>query len=122
MKVWETAAILEKNKLSSDAPFLLLLKLHHADLPEDIYLARNTEDVVWSGRTWTRFPFSVTPVTTDGTTLPTVNLTVSNCGGIIQSYLQRYGGMTDAAVKLYVVHTKLLDNHETIDQLDFTNL
>lgn len=122
MKVWETAAILEKNKLSSDAPFLLLLKLHHADLPEDIYLARNTEDVVWSGRTWTRFPLSVTPVTTDGTTLPTVNLTVSNCGGIIQSYLQRYGGMTDAAVTLYVVHTKLLDNPEPLDQLDFTNL
>lgn len=122
MKVWETAAILEKNKLSSDAPFLLLLKLHHVDLPEDIYLARNTEDVTWSGRTWTRFPFSVTPVTTDGTTLPSVKLTVSNCGGIIQSYLQQYGGMTDAEVTLYIVHTNLLSSDEPLDQLDFTCL
>ena len=111
MKVWETAAILEKNKLSSDAPFLLLLKLHHKELPEDIYLARNTEDVVWSGRTWTRFPFSVTPVTTDGTTLPSVKLTVSNCGG-----------MTDAEVTLYIVHTNLLSSDEPLDQLDFTCL
>ena len=122
MKVWETAAILEKNKLSSDAPFLFLLKLHQADLPEDIYLARNTEDVTWSGRTWTRFPFSVTPVTTDGTTLPSVKLTVSNCGGIIQSYLQQYGGMTDAEVTLYIVHTNLLSSDEPLDQLDFTCL
>ena len=37
MKIWETAAILEKNKLSSDAPFLLILKLNHKEFPEDVY-------------------------------------------------------------------------------------
>ena len=122
MKVWETAAILEKNKLASDAPFLLLLKIRHADLPEVIYLARNTEDVTWAGRVWTRFRLNVSSVVTDGTTLPSVKLTVSNCGGIIQSYLQQYGGMTDAEVTLYIVHTNLLSSDEPLDQLDFTCL
>lgn len=122
MKVWETAAILEKNKLASDAPFLLLLKIRHTDLPEVIYLARNTEDVTWAGQVWARFPLNVSSVVTDGTTLPTVKLTVSNCGGVIQSYLQQYGGLTDAAVTLYVVHANLLDTAEPLDRLDFTCL
>lgn len=122
MLIWETAAILEKNKLASDMPFLILLKINHRDLPEPIYLARNNEDVVWGGHTWTRFPLTLSAVTTDGTTLPTVKLTVSNCGGVIQSYLQQFGGLTDAAVSVYVVHAGLLDNPEPLDQLDVTNL
>lgn len=116
---WSTLAIFEKNRLASDAPFLLLLKLESEHLTEPVYLARNTEDVVWAGQTWQRYPFNISTYTADGKSMPTVDLTVSNASGLLQAYLQEYGGLTDAEVTLYVVHANLLDNLAPLMELDF---
>lgn len=48
MLTWESAAILEKNKLASDKPFLMLVEVNHKSLPDTVRLARNTEDVIWN--------------------------------------------------------------------------
>lgn len=120
MLIWEAAAILEKNKLSSDAPFLVLLKIEHDKLSEPIYLARNTDDVIWNGVTYVRFPFNFSQMTVDGQTLPTVDLTISNCGGIIQTYLQRYNGLADAQVTMYLVHENLLDRKDALLTIEFS--
>ncbi len=117
---WEAAAILEKNKLASDAPFLILLKIEHSKLESPIYLARNTEDVVWNKQTYVRFPFDIGTVTSDGQTIPTVDLTISNCGGLIQSYLQEYNGLADAKVTLYLVHENLLDRTDALMTIEFS--
>ena len=63
-------ATLEKNKLSTDAPFLILIEVNCELLDEPLYLARNTEDVVWNDHTWTAYPIDVEPHEEDGKTIP----------------------------------------------------
>lgn len=121
MKVWESAAIIAKNKLVNDKPFIVLAEIHHEKLDTPIYLARNNEDVIWRGKTWTRLPFTLTPTTVDGKTMPSVKLSVSNVGGLIQSYIQQLGGLYDAKVSIYLVYDGLLDNPTPLDEFDFAN-
>lgn len=110
MLEFSKVAILEKNKLSTDAPFLMFFKISHAQLDGDIYLVRNTEDTTWRKTLWTAFPIDIETYDEDGKTLPSLNLKISSGKGIITSYLQKYSGLTDARVSIYVVNAKLLDN------------
>ena len=70
-------ATLEKNKLSTDAPFLMLFDINHAQLAEDIRLVRNTDNIRWAGKTWTAFPIDIEDSEEDGKTLPALNLKIS---------------------------------------------
>ena len=121
MLIWESAAIMEKNKLASDAPFLTLLEISHKSLPDIVRLARNTEDVVWNGHTWTRFPVKFESVTTDGKTMPTCKISISSCGGLLMTYVKQYGGLTDAKVTMYMVHANMLDHTQPLQTLEFVN-
>ena len=49
MLIWPLAAILEKNKLANDKPFIILFKMIIEGVAEPIYLARNNEDILWDG-------------------------------------------------------------------------
>ena len=107
---WSEVATIEKNKLASDKPFLLLVK---ATLPQEenpIYLARNTEDVQWAGHTWIRYPIEVDDTTEDGKESQKLNIKLSNAGGYLQSYAQRYKGFVDSTVTLYIVHVSNLES------------
>lgn len=119
MNKWPTQALLEKNRLSSDAPFLCLVKMTYEELDEPICLVRNNEDITWNGEKYTAYPMDFDTSTTDGATLPKLNWTVSNAGGTLQEYVQKNQGFTDAEVSLIVVHYNLLDNTEPLQQLDF---
>lgn len=112
-------ATLEKNKLSTDAPFLILIEVKCDLLDEPLYLARNIEDIVWNGHTWTAYPIDVEPHEEDGKTVPSMNLKISAGGGLLISYLQQYKGFADALVNLYVVNAKLLDTPVPEMELDF---
>lgn len=112
-------ARLEKNKLSTDSPFLILFQLHHSQLEQDLYLVKNTENINWDGKTWIAFPIDVEDYEEDGKTLPALNLKISSVGGIVTTYLQQYGGLTDAKVTIYVVHEKLLNVAKAEMQYDF---
>ena len=91
MQVWSQAATLAKNCLENDGAFLIFLEIKYFGL-ETIRLVRNTEDISWQGKTWTRFPFALETSSEDGKTIPSMNLQVSNCQGMIQEYLQKYNG------------------------------
>lgn len=119
MLTWESAAIMEKNKLASDKPFLMLVEVNHKSLPDTVRLVRNTEDITWNGHVWTRFPLKCDSVTTDGKTMPTYKLSVSSCGGLLMGYVKRYEGLTDAAVKIYMVHAAMLDRTQPLMTLEF---
>ena len=108
-------ATLEKNKLSSDAPFLLLFDISH----EHIRLVRNTEDVTWAGKTWTAFPVDIEDYSEDGKSLPALNMKIAAGQGLITTYLQKYGGLTDARVRIYIVHAKCLDVDKPEMELEF---
>ncbi|WP_442766379.1 DUF1833 family protein [Mitsuokella multacida] len=112
-------ATLEKNKLSSDAPFLLLFDISHEQLAENIRLVRNTEDVTWAGKIWTAFPVDIEDYSEDGKSLPALNMKIAAGKGLITTYLQKYGGLTDARVRIYIVHAKCLDVDKPEMELEF---
>ena len=112
-------ATLEKNKLSTDAPFLLLFDISHEQLAENIRLVRNTEDVTWAGKTWTAFPVDIEDYSEDGKSLPALNMKIAAGQGLITTYLQKYGGLTDARVRIYIVHAKCLDVDKAEMELEF---
>lgn len=112
-------ATLEKNKLSTDAPFLILIDVDAPGLEDHIRIVRNTEDVTWNGKQWTAYPIEIENYEEDGKTLPALELKISAGGGLIVTYLQQYGGFVDAKVSIYVVNAKLLDVASPEMELDF---
>lgn len=110
---------MEKNKLANDEPFLYLLELNVEGIDEPIRLVRNNEDIQWNGVLWQRFPFTFDSDKEDGKELPALNLKVSNVQGMLQGFLQQYGGFCDSAVKIMVVHAAHLDLTTPEMELDF---
>lgn len=119
MLIWPLAAILEKNKLANDKPFIILFKMTIEGVADPIYLARNNEDIVWDGKTWIAYPMTIGDIHTDGKTLPTVNWGVSNLGGILQQYVHKFKGFTDAKVTIYAIHYSMLHINKPLIKLDF---
>ena len=66
----------EKNKLSTDSCFLILLEIR---LQNTVYICYNNEDVTWKGQLYQAFPFKIgeTSEESDGSD-PNVSLQVSN--------------------------------------------
>ena len=83
-------ATLEKNKLSTDAPFPMLFDINHAQLAEDIRLVRNTDDIKWAGKTWTAFPIDIEDSEEDGKTLTARGNKVIN-----KTPMRRFGEPSD---------------------------
>lgn len=104
MKNLSTALILEKNRLATPNPWLLLLDIR---LPDDtlLYICRNTEDVVFQTRTYTAFPFEIEPTRESSKgEIPTITLRVSNVTQVFQAYLEAQEGAIGSVVTLRVVN------------------
>lgn len=106
---FSAAGLIEKNKLSNDKPWLVLLEL---DLPDGtaVHIVRNNEDIIWNGIEWIAFPFDMSDKTEDMKSIPVLNIQVSNVARIMQSYLEEYDGLTDCLVTIRLVHAGHLDN------------
>lgn len=118
MRVFSEAAVLEKNRLASDTPFLIFLEINNREIGV-IRLVRNTENIMWQGSEWQAFPLDIETSGEDGKTIPALNVKVSNCGGIIQTYLQQYNGLVDSEVRLMVALASNLENPSPEFALDF---
>ena len=118
MRVFSEAAVLEKNRLASDSPFLIFLEIENKEIGV-IRLVRNTENIMWQGNEWQAFPLDIETSSEDGKTIPALNVKVSNCGGIIQTYLQQYNGLVDSMVRLMVALASNLENPNPEFELDF---
>ncbi len=103
------AAILEKNKLSSDGVWLILLKIT-LEVGTVIRITRNTEDVIWNGYTWTAFPFELDEITEETGEPSILNARIGNVSRVMQTYMETYDGMVGCGVNLYVVHSDNLSN------------
>lgn len=56
----ETSLVLEKNKLSSTNPWLILLEINVPSIPPTtVYLVRNTENITFNSQEYTAFPFEI---------------------------------------------------------------
>lgn len=92
----------EKNKLSTDSCFLILLEIR---LQNTVYICYNNENVTWKGQEYIAFPFEIGEVTEDYTADPAVSLKVSNVARGMQWYVEDSGGGVGTEVILRVVNS-----------------
>ena len=73
----------EKNELSTDSAFIVLLDIRLGE--ETVRICYNTDDVTWNGNLYQAFPFTIGEVTenTDGSD-PDVELKVDNVSQALQ--------------------------------------
>lgn len=103
-----TASIIEKNKVSTDGVWLLMLEIRY-DGEEALRLVNNTENIVYQGNTYYAFPFTLDDITENNNELPTAKLQVSNVTGTIQRMVEAHNGYTGAEVIIRVVNSKIPD-------------
>jgi len=109
-----SAAIVEKNRLTSAGAWLILLKIAFGD-GTTIRIVRNTENIVWpmvGGNTWTAFPFELDDAKEAGRGEHSVlTVRVGNVSRAVQAYMEADGanGGVGAVVNVYVVHSDHLD-------------
>ena len=93
----------EKNKLSTDSCFLILLEIK---LQNTVRICYNNEDVTWQGQLYQAFPFQIgeTSEDSDGSD-PNVSLKVDNTAQGLQYYVEESGGGVGTEVILRVVNS-----------------
>lgn len=104
---------LEKNKLVSTAPWLMLLAVTLPDASV-LRLAKNTENVTFGGNTYTAFAFDLGDVRSGGDgRIQGVTLKVANPERMLQPYMEANDGLVGCAVTLAVVHADNLASDYT---------
>lgn len=110
----------EKNKLVSTAPWLILLDVTLPDTSH-IRLVRNTSDVPYNGDMYTAFAFELGDVKGGGDgKISGVQLRVANPQRALQPYMEQYSGLVGCAVRLMVVHADNLTEDYADLTLDWT--
>lgn len=101
----------EKNKLSTDSVFLILLDI---DLVTDIVrICYNTDDIYWNGNLYQAFPFDIGDVNEDtDDSDPEVQLSVSNVSQALQYAVENAKGGNGLSVILRVVNTLNLNSNK----------
>lgn len=103
----------EKNKLSTDSCFLILLEIR---LQNTVYICYNNEDVTWKGQLYQAFPFEIGEVAEDETTDPHVSLKVSNVARGMQWYVEDSGGGVGTDVILRVVNSLNMNGDADLEE------
>jgi len=118
VKSLPASLILEKNKLASPNPWLVLLTITLTDSTV-LRFVRNTDDITYKGNVYTAFPFEITPSKQDNRgEIPTVTLTVSNVSQLLEPYLDEQDGGVGASVVITVLNAARLD--EDYAELEMT--
>lgn len=98
----------EKNKISSDGVWLVLLEVQFEEEPL-FHIVLNNENIVWNNNEYIAFPFELGKITqTSEKELPTLDIKVCNVDRTVQAYLEEYSGGKDTTVILRVVNSKFL--------------
>ena len=103
-----TAAIIEKNKVSTDGVWLQLVEIA-VEGEETIRLVNNNENIIFGGETYYMFAFDLSSVKESGTELSNTTLAVSNATGAIQQIVEQYDGIIGAKVKVMIINTNVPD-------------
>lgn len=111
-KQLSVATVLEKNRLSSDVPFLVCLDIRVVDpatkaLVEVLHLVRNSEDITFNGFEYRAIMFDMEVTQEAGAQNP-VTLTVTDFTKAIQGRMEAYGGGVGFLVTLIVVNAGAL--------------
>ena len=96
---------LEKNKLISTAPWVVLIDI---TLPDTTVLriVKNTEDVTFAGHLYTAFAFELGEQRSSGDgKIQGLSLKVANPSRAFTPYLEMYNGLVGCSIVLTLVHT-----------------
>ena len=109
-------AIIEKNKVTSDGTWLLLLEILYEN-ESPIYICLNNETVIWDSKTWVPAIFNLSGIVeTKDAEVPSIPLTIFDLNRNIIPILEKYDGGIGAEVIIRVVHSKYLSN--TVPELE----
>lgn len=118
-----SALIAEKNKLSSNSAWIVLLEITVPSYPTVIRLAKNNVDVVFAGQTYTAFPMEIdTSNWTSKGDIPTLGVRVSNIANTFNQILKEYDGGIGGSVTLTLVSSEYLAENYAELQRVFTIL
>ena len=106
----------EKNKLSTDSCFLVLLEIRLSG--GTVYICYNNENIVWKGRLYQAFPFEIgeTSEDSDGSD-PNISLKVSNVAQSMQWYVEDSGGGVGTEIVLRVVNSKNMNGNPDLEEV-----
>lgn len=107
-KVLSVASVIEKNRLSSDVPFLICLDIEVVNpttgmTVETRRVVRNTEDIVYRGNTYTAADFDI-QLKQEAGTQQSVSLSMKDYSSAIMALMQSYGGGIGFKVTVMVVN------------------
>jgi phage-related protein len=110
-----STALAEKNKLTTDSVFIVLLKITIPGVGTPVYVAANNESVTWNSQTWQPFPFENDDMIEESKgEVPQIVVRVGNESRVMEQYLQNYdaytktNGFSPISCDIYVVNSKNL--------------
>jgi phage-related protein len=103
-------AIIEKNKITSDGVWLLLLEILYEN-EEPVCVCLNNETINWDNKTWLPAIFNLSGIVeTKDAEIPSIPLTIFDLNRTLIPILEKYNGGIGAQVIIRVVHSKYLSN------------
>jgi lambda family phage minor tail protein L len=108
MRPLPPALLRAANRLDQDSPWLILLDVQ-IDGEDTMYLVNNNEDVIFDGRTYVAFAFTIDQQKESSKgEIPSIQLAVANATRTLQTYVEAYQGGIGAAVTIRIVNAGLL--------------
>lgn len=103
-------ATIEKNKITSNNAWLILLSIQYQDGPIG-YLCLNNETITWNSVQWLPALFSLGDVeeSKEGD-IPAVPLSIIDVNRVLIPYIDSYKGGIGANVNIYIVNSGYLEN------------
>lgn len=112
-KSLSVASVIEKNRLSSDTPFLICIDIDVVDpasgaVVETLHVVRNTEPIQFNGHTYTPASFDIELKEESGSQ-QSIKLAIKDYTKAVQQRMQRYGGGVGFTVSVMIVNAGVLD-------------
>jgi hypothetical protein len=112
-KVLSLASVIEKNRISSEVPFLICLDIDVVNpdtgtTVETIHIVRNTESIAFRGFTYEPANFDI-ELKAEAGSQQSVKLSIKDYSKAVQGRMQAYGGGIGFKVTMMVVNAGALD-------------
>lgn len=112
-----SVAKVEKNKLTTDSVWLIMLEITIPSLEDVIRIVSNNEDITWNGEIWQKFAFELDEMSESSTAETSqFSIKVGNANNVIGQYIREYetwvklNSYSPITCTLYVVNSNDLDN------------
>lgn len=107
------ANVIESNRLASDVPFLCFIDVEIVDpatgvVVVELNIVRNTEDVVFDGKTYAKGSFDI-QIKNEAGKMSEVTLVVADYTQALQSLMEEYGGGVGSNVTFSIQAANSLD-------------